>query len=108
MASEPAGASKVEELQTSVETLQARVTALEEELGIANGPEPIEQLASRRNTRREEAKRQIREFYARGETYYMSEVTDRLNLRDELVVELCTELRRKGELQVDDSALRSG
>ena len=108
MASKPAGASRVEELQGSVDRLQARVTALEAELGVANGPEPIEQHTPRRNTSREQAKHQIREFYAVGETYYMSEVADHLELPDRLVVELCTELRREGELKVDDSALRSG
>ena len=85
-------------LQAEVESLYERIAALEA-LAIAE-PEPL------RNISREEAREEIRELFSGGEIIYMSDVAERLNLPDELVVEICLELATEGELnRRDDTVL---
>ena len=61
-------------------------------------PEPL------RDITREEAREEIRALFSEGEIIYMSDVASRLNLPDELVVELCLELADEGELKRRDNA----
>ena len=55
-----------------------------------------------RDIPKEQAKEEIRQLYSTGETIYMSEVADRLQLPDELVVEICLELQAEGVLTPND------
>ena len=86
-------------LQAEVESLYERIAALEA-LAIEE-PEPL------RDIPKEQAREEIRALYSEGGTIYMSDVADRLNLPDEMVVEICLELADAGELNQRDNAMET-
>jgi len=97
--------SIIEEMQTEVQQLRARVGVLEGEVEALVASISVEDVIElRTSVSKEEAKKEIRELYASGETIYISEVAERLRLPDKLVVELCVELQNEGEIQVNESA----
>ena len=89
---------------SEVAELRERVTFLESEIARLEklyAPEVIEL----REIGREQAKSEIVELFASGETLYYSDVADRLSLDYELVVEICRELEAEGAIGVDDDAV---
>jgi hypothetical protein len=84
-------------LQGELEALYERIAALEA-LAVAE-PEPFRDIS------REEAREEIRTLFSGGEIIYMSDVAERLNLPDELVVEICLELAAEGELNRRDDTI---
>lgn len=85
-----------------IRTLEARVAALEQEV------EGLRRLALEeqegdvivlRSASREQAKQEIRELFASGETLYYSDIVQRLGLDIDLVVGLCKELEEAGEVE---------
>jgi len=65
-------------------------------------------MVVRRSIARAQARKEILGLFAKGKTLYMSEVADRLNIPDEVVVGVCHQLTEAGRLRVDDDALRKG
>lgn len=49
----------------------------------------------------EEAEKEIRELFSKGKTLYYSDITQELRLDLELVVNICNELQKQGEITVD-------
>jgi len=89
---------RIQELEVEVKALKIRVEQLE-----ASAEEAQEEdVVVIRTVERDQAKDEIRTLFQSGEILFMSEVAERLNLPDELVVELCMELREEGEIQVND------
>lgn len=88
-------------MQRQIDELKARVEVLEKQSGLSEPP------VVRRRITREQAKREIHDLYASGETVFMSEVAERLQLPDDLVAELCHELMQEGELRVNEAVLRA-
>ena len=54
---------------------------------------------------REQAKAEIVDLFATGETLYYSDIADRLLLDYEMVIEICRELESEGAIGVDDDAV---
>lgn len=96
----------VKHMQAEIDELRAKVVALEEEVEMLKTSSEKDVIVLR-TVSREQAKEEIRNLFATGETLFMSEVADRLNIPDRLVVGICTELQQEGELRVNDDALQS-
>ena len=89
--------SEVAELRERVTFLESEIARLEQ----LYAPEVIEL----REIGREQAKAEIVALFATGETLYYSDISDRLSLDYELVVEICRELEAEGAIGVDDDAV---
>ena len=57
---------------------------------------------------KEEAKEEIRQLFTNGRTLYYSDIVMELSLDLEMVVDICKELQKSGEISVDDRALQVG
>ncbi len=88
--------AEITDLLREIEHLKARVATLEQ------ASKEEEEVITLRDIPKEQAKEEIRQLYSTGETIYMSEVADRLQLPDELVVEICLELQAEGVLTPND------
>ena len=64
---------------------------------------PVDEPEALRDITKEQATEEIRTLFSEGEIIYMSDVAERLNLPDELVVEICLELAADGELNRRDN-----
>ena len=53
----------------------------------------------------EEAKAEIIELFATGETLYYSDISERLRIDFDMVVDICRELQQEGAIGVDDHAV---
>ncbi len=95
-------------LRAEVEVLNARITKLERAVQTLKVPLPRHSMVVRRSIARAQARKEILGLFAKGKTLYMSEVADRLNIPDEVVVGVCHQLTEAGRLRVDDDALRKG
>ena len=54
---------------------------------------------------REQAKQEMKDLFATGDTLFYSDVARRLQLELPLVVEICQELEEAGEIEVDADAV---
>jgi hypothetical protein len=84
--------------------LRARVASLEEQVGRLE-ENSVEQVIVLREITREEAKTEIIDIFASGETLYYSDISERLRIDLEVVVEICRELQAEGVIRVDDDAV---
>jgi len=81
--------------------LQQRLEALETRISKLEAIAPEVKVIVLREITREEAKREIRELFASGETLDYEDIVDRLQLDLELVVAICDELIAQGEIGPD-------
>ena len=82
-----------------IATLEARVTALQKEVhALQKALEGDREVVVLRTISREQAKQEIRELFASGETLYYSDIVQRLGLDIALVIDLCKELEAEGEV----------
>jgi hypothetical protein len=97
---------RIAALEQKVEALRI---AIEDQSEVLKAAFQTTEPAMLRTISRAQAKNEIQTLFASaGETIlYMSEIADRLNLPDSLVVELCTELLQEGEIKVNDGTLPS-
>ena len=58
-----------------------------------------------RDITREKAKEEIRQLLRGGETLYFSDISDKLRLDLEVVVDVCRELQNDKEIGIDEEAL---
>ena len=65
----------------------------------------VEQVIVLREITREEARAEIIDIFASGETLYYSDISERLRIDLEVVVEICLELQAEGAIRVDDDAV---
>jgi len=85
-------------LRRRVEELDARVRQLEEQM-------PRSTVVVLRELTRPEALGEIKALFATGRVLYYSDVARELRLDLPLVVELCEELRQRGEIEVNGDSL---
>lgn len=91
----------VREIKKQVGALRKRVKAIETSIRSPASPTAKKNSSDRRDIPKEHAKEEIRGAFASGETIFISELADRLNLPDDLVVEICDELLKEGEIRVN-------
>ena len=65
----------------------------------------MEKVIVLREITKEEAKREITDLFATEETLYYSDISERLRIDLEMVVEICRELQAAGAIRVDDDSL---
>ncbi len=82
------------QMESRVADLEERVARLEEH--------SVEQVIVLREVTTEEARAEIIELFATGETLYYSDISDRLRIDLEMVVNICRELQEEGSIGVDD------
>ena len=99
---------EIASLQKAIAALSAKVKKMEERLKIVETALPIEKAVILRAISREQAEKEICNLFAKGGTLYYSDIAEKLNLDLELVVNVCHELQKRGEIKVDDNALQPG
>jgi hypothetical protein len=87
-------------LRDTLRRIEERLTAIEAYL-------PSEKIIVLREITREEAEKEIRGLFCKGEILYYSDIAERLRLDLQLVVEICNELQSRGEIEVVDDAIQA-
>jgi len=85
------------QMESRVAALEERVTRLEE-----HSEEKVIEL---REITMDEARAEIVDLFAAGETLYYSDIADRLRLDLEMVVEICHKLQEEDVIYVADHAV---
>lgn len=94
----------IKHLLKEVADLRERVMVLE--AGFFNvAADKLPEIIEIREIGREQAKAEIVDLFATGETLYYSDIADRLLLDYEMVIEICRELESEGAIGVDDDAV---
>ncbi len=88
-----------------IQQLKARVTVLEAEVAELKASLTGEVVIELRTITRKEAKQEILDLFQSGETLYYSDLAKRLRIDLPLVVEICQELGKEGEIEVDADAI---
>ena len=97
-------ASTYLEMQTEIDQLSDRVATLEEQIETLEAAS-LEGAIVLRTITREDAESEIIALFAAGETMYYSEISERLGIDLPMVVEICQELQKRGEIGIDDYAV---
>ena len=92
------------EEQSDIGSLKARVAVLEEQVARLE-EDSVEKVIVLREVTAEEARSEIVDLFATGETLYYSDISERLRIDLELVVDICQELQQQGAIGVDDDAV---
>jgi regulator of replication initiation timing len=85
-------------LRQEIEQIKQKLSKLEERI-------PEEKVIVLREVSKEEAKEEIRQLFSSGRTLYYSDIAEELRLDLELVVDICHELQKSGELKIDEGSL---
>ena len=85
------------QLEPRVAALEERVARLEED--------SAEKVIVLREITAEEARAEVIELFATGETLYYSDISERLRIDFDMVVDICRELQQEGAIGVDDHAV---
>lgn len=94
----------VEEEQSDIGALKARVAVLEEQVARLE-EDSVEKVIVLREITVDEARSEIIDLFATGETLYYSDISERLRIDLEMVVDICQELQQQGVIGVDDDAV---
>lgn len=94
-------------LQKQKAMLLHRIDSFEERLAKVESSLPSEKVILLRDISRKDAKKEISQLFSEGKTLYYSDIAERLNLDLQLVVKICNELHKRGEIKIDDNALQS-
>ena len=97
----------VGQLAARLARTEAKVRSLERKLAGLNGNGADEQVIVLRTVEKDQAKREIRDLFQKGETLYYGDIEERLGIELPLVVEICNELMAAGEVEVHADALQS-
>ena len=81
--------------------LRERIRAIEERLANIEATIPKERMIILREVSKEEAKEEIRNLFSTGRTLYYSDIAKKLSLDLEMVVDICNELQKSGEIGID-------
>jgi hypothetical protein len=84
------------EVLKRIELLEKRIRDLEESV-------PKENIIVIREISRDEAKTEIKKLFEKGKVLYYSDIVEQLSLDLELVVDICNQLRKLGEIEIDAS-----
>ncbi len=95
-----------ENIQLRNENLVLRdmIRRIEERLSRIEASLSREKVIVLREISREEAKEEIRRLFSSGKTFYYSDIAQELGLDLEMVVGICNELQKQGEIGVDGGA----
>lgn len=93
-----------EHRDSEIRKLKERVAALEEQVARLEAVS-AEKVIVLREITWEEAKAEIVDPFANGETLYYSEISERLSIDLEMTVKICRELIAEGAIRVDDDAV---
>ena len=93
------------EVPTAFQQLKDRVSALEEEVAELRASLANEDVIELREISRGKAKQEILELFQNGETLFYSDLAERLRIDLPLVVEICQELEKEGEIEVNADAI---
>ncbi|MBN1160598.1 MAG: hypothetical protein JXA17_01435 [Dehalococcoidales bacterium] len=88
-------------------SLLGRIKSLEGRLTIVEASLLSEKVIILRKISKEDAEKEIRKIFSEGKTLYYSDIAERLNLDLQLVVKICNQLQKRGEIKIDDNALQS-
>ena len=94
----------VAEEQSEIGALKARVAVLEEQVARLEEDSALEVIELREVTK-DEARAEIIDLFATGETFYYSDIFERLRIDLEMVVEICHELQEEDVIYVADHAV---
>lgn len=94
----------VAEEQSEIGPLKARVAVLEEQVARLEEA-AVEKAIVLREITVDEARSEIIDLFATGETLYYSDISERLRIDLEMVVDICQELQQEGAIGVDDDAV---
>ena len=86
------------QMESRIAALEERVTRLEEHSSEVN-------VIELREVTKDEARAEIIDLFAAGETLYYSDIADRLRLDLEMVVEICHKLQEEDVIYVADHAV---
>lgn len=99
---------QVIELQRENYVLQQQISELRNKVDQLIESLPTEKTVVLREISREEAKREIEGLFASTDrVLYYSDIAERLGLELRVVVEICKELIKEGEIKIDAKALRN-
>ena len=84
--------------------MRSHVAALEEQVARLEAI-AVGKIIVLREITREEAKAEIVDLFAAGETLYYSDISERLRIDLEMTVTICRELMAEGAIRVDDDAV---
>jgi hypothetical protein len=82
-------------------TLRDAIRRIEERLTSIEASLPSEKVIMLRELSKEEAKNEIKRLFSSGKTLYYSDIAQQLELDLELVVDICNELQKQGEITID-------
>lgn len=93
--------SEIEQMRSDLEQTKQKVAELERRM-------PEEKVIVLREISRKQAKQEIQQLFSSGRTLYYSDIAEELGLDLELVVDICQELQKGREIEVDEHILRTG
>ena len=93
----------VAEEQSEIGALRARVAVLEERVARLEEDSEVKVIELREITK-DEAKAEIVDLFATGETLYYSDISERLRIDLEMVIDICHELQQEGAIGVKEAA----
>ena len=93
------------ELRQHITALHNKLHELEQRMVMLEEIVHEEEIVILRDIPREEAEEEIRALFYAGETLYYSDISERLGLDLELVVEICRRFQEEGEIEVSGDLL---
>ena len=93
----------VAEEQSEIRALRARVALLEERVARLEEDSEVKVIELREVTM-DEARAEIVDLFATGETLYYSDISERLRIDLEMVIDICHELQQEGAIGVKEAA----
>lgn len=88
--------------------LARRLSEIEQRISRVEQNLPETRVVVLKAISREEAKEEVKQLFSTGRTLYYSDIASELGLDLEMVVGICAELRREGEIEVDANAVQRG
>ena len=84
--------------------LETRIAALEERVARLEEHHAEVKVIELREVTKDEAKTEIVDLFATGETLYYSDISERLRIDLEMVVDICHDLQQEGAIGVEEAA----
>ena len=82
--------------------LESRIATLEERIASSEGLSAEVKVIELREVTMDEARAEIVNLFATGETLYYSDISERLRIDFDMVADICRELQQEGAIGVDD------
>jgi regulator of replication initiation timing len=92
------------QLRNENRMLKDVIGKIEERLATIEASLPNEKVIIMREISKEAAEKEIRQLFSEGKALYYSDIAEHLRLDLQLVVEICNELQKRGEIKIDGNA----